>query len=87
MRIPFLVLVSLASVAWVGIPGALIGWIAGFFGWHVVAAVLWGLLILNTYPRSRRRWGGKVDALTYFLAFVQAGIGGLAAFFVGQVTH
>lgn len=84
MRILLLLLVG---VAWVVVPGALIGWIAGFFGWHIVAAVLWGLFILNTYPRSRRRWGGKADALTYFLAFVQACIGGLAAFFVGQVTH
>lgn len=84
MRILLLVLVG---IAWVGLPGGLIGWIAGFFGWHIVAAILWALFILYTYPRSRRRWGGRVDALTYFLAFIQAGIGGLVVFFVGQVTH
>jgi len=84
MKIPLLVL---AAVAWVGVPGALVGWITGFIGLHIIGAVLWGLFILYTYPRSRHRWGGKVDALTYFLAFVQAGIGGLVAFFVGELTH
>ncbi len=84
MGIPILVLLA---IAWVGLPGALIGWITGFFDFHIVAAILWGLFVLNTYPRSRRRWGGKVDALTYFLAFIQAGIGGAVVFFVGQVTH
>lgn len=82
-----IILLVLASIAWVGLPGALIGWIAGFFDAHIFAAILWGLFLLYTYPRSRRRWGGKVDALTYFLAFVQAGVGALVAFFVGQVTH
>ena len=84
MKILLLVLVC---IAWVGLPGALIGWIAGFFDWHILAAILWGLFILYTYPRSRRRWGGKVDALTYFLALVQAGIGGLVVFFIGNITH
>ena len=84
MGIPILVLLA---IAWVGLPGALIGWVTGFFDFHIVAAILWGLFVLNTYPRSRRRWGGKVDALTYFLAFIQAGIGGAVVFFVGQVTH
>jgi hypothetical protein len=82
-----ILLMLLFSIAWVAVPGALIGWIAGFFDWQIVAAILWGLFILYTYPRSRRRWGGKVDALTYFLALVQAGIGGVVVFFVGQVTH
>jgi hypothetical protein len=82
----FLLLV-LAGIAWVGLPGALIGWIAGFFNSHIVIAVLWGLFILYTYPRSRLRWGGKVDALTYLLALVQAVIGGMTAFVVGEFTH
>ena len=71
MKILLLVLVGLGwswlvlvGIAWVGLPGALISWITGFFGWHIVAAILWGLFILYTYPRSRRRWGGKVDVLT-----------------------
>jgi len=84
MKILLLVLVG---IAWVGLPGALIGWISGFFNWQIVAAILWGLFILYTYPRSRRRSGGKVDVLTYFLALIQAGVGGTAVFFVGQVTH
>lgn len=82
-----ILLLILLAISWVGLPGALIGWIAGFFDAHIVAAILWGLFVLNTYPRSRRRWGGKVDALTYFLALIQAGMGGAAVFFVGQFTH
>lgn len=86
MKILLLVLVG---IAWLVLPGALIGWISGFFDWQIIAAILWGLFILYTYPRSRRSWmgGSKVGILTYFLALVQAGIGGTVVFFVGQVTH
>lgn len=74
-------------VAWVSIPGALIGWIAGFFNWHLFAAILWGIVILLTYPRAKMRKNFKLDPLTIFLALIQAGLGGAITYFVGEFTH
>ncbi len=71
--------IFLGNIAAVGLPGALIGWLTGFIGWHPVAAIVWGLFILD----FRRRNLGKADAYTWFLA----GMAGLAVYFVGQVTH
>ena len=68
------------------IPGALIGLITGFFGFHLIAAIVGGIFFFITYPRSRRRWGSKVDALTYLLALCGAVGGGLTCYFVGTLV-
>ncbi len=83
---PLLLYLPLA-ILWVAAPGALIGWIGGFFEVHLIAAIGWGLFVLFTYPRSRVRWAGRADALTYFLAFVGGCIGGLATYFAGELLH
>jgi len=82
-----ILVVALMVIAWVGVPGALIGWIAGFFDWQIYAAIAWAAFIFYTFQRSRRKEAGRVDLLTYFLAFVQASIGGAIAFVVGHFTH
>ena len=76
----------LLGLAYVAVPGALIGLIAGLFGEHHIAAIVWGLLILLTHARS---WigRGKVDALTYFLAAAQGIVGAMSAFFVGNALQ
>ncbi len=74
-------------VAWVCVPGALIGWIAGFFNWHIYAAVLWALIILITYPRSKKKGRIKIDKFTIFLALIQAVTGGVITFIIGEITH
>jgi hypothetical protein len=75
------------AIVWVIVPAVLIGWVAGFFSWHVYAAIIWGLCILIIYPRFRRRWGVKVNAFSYFLALIQAGIGGFITYIIGAITH
>ena len=68
------------------IPGALIGLITGLFGFHLIAAIVGGILFFFTYPLSRRRWGSKPDALTYFLALCGAVGGGVACYYVGSLV-
>lgn len=68
------------------IPGAIIGAITGLFHFHIVAAVIWGLLFFIIYPRSRRTRGGQVDALTYFIALCGGIGGGLACYFIGNLV-
>lgn len=82
-----ILLLPLVVIAWVSIPGALIGWIAGFFNGHIYAAILWGIIILITYPRAKVKGGFKIDAVTVFLALVQALGGAAIAYFVGEITH
>jgi len=82
-----LLLYLLLAILGVAVPGALIGWIAGFFEVHLIAAIGWGLFVFFTYPRSRVRWAGGADAFTYFLAFVGGCIGGLVAYFAGELLH
>lgn len=69
------------------IPGALIGLITGFFGFHKIAAIAGGIIFFITYPPSRRRWGAKPDALTYFFALCGGIGGGLACYFVGNLLQ
>ena len=68
------------------IPGALIGVITGFFGFHLIAAIIGGIFFFITYPRSRIRWGSAPNALTYFLALCGGVGGGLACYFVGNLV-
>ena len=82
-----ILLLPLVVIAWVSIPGALIGWIAGFFNWHIYAAILWGIVIIFTYPRAKVKSDFKIDALTIFLALIQAGAGAAIVYFVGEITH
>jgi hypothetical protein len=82
-----ILILGLIVLAWVGIPGTLIGWIAGFFNWQIFAGILWGIIIILTYPGLWRKRFRKVGTLTYFLALFQAGLGFLIAFLVGNVTH
>jgi hypothetical protein len=77
----------LIILAWVGIPGALIGWIAGFFDWQIIAGLIWGIAIILTYPGLWRKRFRRVGTLTYFLALVQAAAGWAIVFFVGNITH
>jgi len=69
------------------IPGALIGWITGFWKLHIIAAILVGLFFFITYPRSRPRWGFRPDWFTYFNAICGAIGGALACYFAGQLLH
>lgn len=69
------------------IPGAIIGAITGLFNFHMIAAIVGGILFFITYPRSRRRWGSQPDTLTYFLALCGAVGGGLACYFVGNALQ
>lgn len=69
------------------IPGALIGFITGLFGFHLIAGIVGGIFFFITYPPSRRRRGSQVDALTYFLALCGAVGGGLACYFIGSLQQ
>ena len=82
-----ILLLPLVVLAWVAVPGALIGWIAGFFNVHLYAAIIWGLVILITYPRAKGKGRFKLDRITVFLALVQAGAGAVITYFVGALTH
>ena len=82
-----ILLLPLVVIAWVTVPGALIGWLTGFANWHPWAAICWALIILITYPRTKLRNGNQIDFLTIFLALLQACTGGAITYIVGQVTH
>jgi hypothetical protein len=87
LRKILLVPVFLLGFALMGaIPGAIIGAITGLFGFQLIAAIVGGILFFLTYPRSRRRWGSRPDALTYLLALFGAVGGGLACYFVGNLV-
>ncbi|MBA7476312.1 hypothetical protein ES707_11696 [subsurface metagenome] len=82
-----ILLVPLAFPLMGAIPGAIIGLITGLFGFHLIAAIVIGIFIFITYPRSRRRWGSEPDLLTYFLALCGAAGGGFACYFVGNLLQ
>ena len=75
----------LFGLAYIVAPGALIGFIAGLFGVHHIAAIVWGLLILWTQARSWIR--GKVGARAYFLGAVMVIVGATSVFFVGNALQ
>ena len=82
-----ILLLPLVVIGWVGVPGALLGWLAGYINWHLYAAILWAIIVLITYPRAKGKGRFKLDGLTVFLALVQAGAGGVIAYYVGEITH
>ncbi len=82
-----ILLVPIAFPLMGAIPGAIIGLITGLFGFHLIAAIVIGIFIFITYPRSRRRWGSEPDLLTYFFALCGAAGGGFACYFVGNLLQ
>jgi len=82
-----ILLIPIAFPLMGAIPGAIIGLITGLFGFHLIAAIIIGIFIFITYPRSRRRWGSEPDLLTYFLALCGAAGGGFACYFVGNLLQ
>lgn len=77
----------LVGISWVVIPAVLIGWLAGYADGHLIAAVLWGLIVVFIYCRSRVKLDGKIDKATLILALIQGAMGGLIVFYIGQATH
>ena len=84
---PGITILFLVGISWVVIPAVLIGWITGYFDRQLVAALLWGLAIMFIYSRSRVKLDGKIDRATFILGLIQAVMGGLIVFYVGQATH
>ena len=84
---PGITILFLVGISWVVIPAILIGWLTGYFDGQLVAAMLWGLIVIFIYSRSRVKLDGKIDRATLILALIQAVMGGLIVFYVGQATH
>jgi len=84
---PGILILFLVGISWVVVPAVLIGWLTGYTDGHLIAAVLWGLIVIFIYSRSRVKLDGKIDRATLILALIQAAMGGLIVFYVGQVTH
>ena len=84
---PGITILFLVGISWVVIPGVLIGWITGYFNGQLVAAVLWALTVMFVYSRSRVKLDGKIDRATFILGLIQAAMGGLIVFYIGQATH
>ena len=84
---PGITILFLVGISWVVIPAVLIGWLAGYADGHLIAAVLWGLIVIFIYSRSRVKLDGKIDRATLILAFIQAAMGGLIVYYIGQATH
>ena len=84
---PGILILFLVGISWVVIPAVLIGWLTGYADGQLIAAILWGLIVIFIYSRSRVKLDGKIDRVTLILALIQAVIGGLIVFYVGQATH
>ncbi len=84
---PGIMILFLVGISWVVIPGALIGWITGYFDGHLIAGIFWALFVMFVYARSRVKLDGKIDRATFILGLIQAVLGGLLVFYIGQVTH
>ena len=84
---PGILILFLVGISWIVIPGTLIGWVTGYFDGHLIAAILWALFIMFVYARSRVKLDGKIDRATFILGLIQAVLGGLLVFYIGQVTH
>ena len=74
-------------IGWIIVPAVILGWVTGYFNGHIVASIVWGLIILYMYPRSARRWGGRFDPAIFSLSLTQAVVGGLITYFIGVITH
>ena len=84
---PGIMILFLVGISWIVIPGTLIGWLTGYFDGHLIAAIFWALFIMFVYARSRVKLDGKIDRATFILGLIQAVLGGLLVFYIGQVTH
>jgi hypothetical protein len=85
---PGITILFLVGISWVVIPAILIGWLTGYAErGHLIAAVLWGLIVLFVYSRSRVKLDGKIDRATLILGLIQGALGGLIVFYIGQATH
>ena len=84
---PGITILFLVGISWVVIPAPLIGWLTGYADGHLIAAILWGLIVIFIYCRSRVKLDWKIDKATLILALIQAAMGGLIVFYVGQATH
>jgi hypothetical protein len=84
---PGITILFLVGISWVVIPAILIGWLAGYADGQLIAAVLWGLIVIFIYSRSRVRLDGKIDRATLILALIQGAMGGLIVYYVGLATH
>ena len=84
---PGILILFLVGISWVVIPAVPIGWLAGYADGHLIAAILWGLIIIFIYSRSRVKLDGKIDKATFILALIQGVMGGLIVFYIGRATH
>jgi branched-subunit amino acid permease len=84
---PGITILFLVGISWVVIPAVLIGWLTGYADGQLIAAIIWGLIVIFIYSRSRVKLDGKIDRATLILALIQAVMGGLIVFYVGQATH
>ena len=84
---PGITILFLVGISWVVIPAVLIGWLTGYADGQLIAAIIWGLIVIFIYSRSRVKLDGKIDRATLILAIIQAVMGGLIVFYVGQATH
>ena len=80
-------LLFIVAIAWIVVPAFLIGWIAGFWDVQIIGAAIWACVIIYFYIRARLKSGKKFDALTYFLASIQACAGGAIVYFIALATH
>lgn len=66
------------------IPGAVVGFVAGLLGVHLIAAVIWGLWTLFGYLGfGLKRFG----AVAYLDALTAAAASGAAVYFVGNALQ
>jgi branched-subunit amino acid permease len=84
---PGILILFFVGISWVVIPALLIGWLSGYADGHLIAAILWGLIVIFIYSRSRVKLDGKIDKATLILALIQAAMGGLIVFYIGQAIH
>ena len=81
---PFLAFVIPVIV--LAIVGSLFGLLTGFlWGAHLIAAIVIGIIFLVTWPRSQKKQGVKIHALSYAQAFWGGVAGGLACYFIGSL--
>jgi|GEM_PF-2347855 len=85
-RILKLALWGLGYFLILAIPGAIIGFITGFFDYHRIAAVACGVLFFILYPASRKKWGPDWDDITLLMAFCGSIGIGLSCYIVGSLT-
>ncbi|HEY51207.1 MAG TPA: hypothetical protein G4O20_05315 [Dehalococcoidia bacterium] len=85
-RILKLVLWGFGYLVILAIPGAIIGFVTGFFSYHRIAAVAGGVLFFILYPASRRKWGPGLDDITLLMAFCGSIGVGLSCYIVGSLT-